>query len=70
MLMLYKKYHRNFVKQFKKGVKFKWSGISSGIGIVKKEPYYNYAIYVTDSKHGLWNLVNLGGEINKYLYVV
>ena len=38
--MLYKKYHRNFIKRFKKGVKFRHGGRIFEVGI---EPYITYS---------------------------
>ena len=68
--MLYKKYHRNFVRKFKKGTVFKWNGTLSG-EIVRKEPYYdNGMIWVIDNEYGKWDLVYYNGRINKHLYVV
>ena len=43
--MLYKKYHRNFVKRFKKGVKFRFDGYS-GFKEVVIEPFIvSYRLY-------------------------
>ena len=43
--MLYKKYHRNFVKRFKKGVKFRFDGYS-GFKEVVIEPFtVSYRLY-------------------------
>lgn len=58
--MLYKKYHRNFVKQFKKGVKFNIISEEE----VMREPWYdkvNKTICMTGSKYGGWNLVSSDG---------
>ena len=66
--MLYKKYHRFYVSQFKKGVKFRYKSHKC---VVTREPYYyNEMIYVTDSDSGRWELVYYNGRINKYLHVV
>jgi len=46
--MLYKKYHRDFVKKFKKGVKFRHEGFD-GFKEVEVEPFimnYRYVIHV------------------------
>lgn len=42
--MLYKKYHRNFIRKFKKGVKFRYEGYKgfSRIFEVVIEPYTTY----------------------------
>lgn len=68
--MLYKKYHRNFVRQFKVRAVF---GTTRAIYryIVEKEPYYDgvfKGIRIISDK-GNWDLV-YDGRINKYLYVV
>ena len=60
--MLYKKYHRNYVKQFKKGVKFDIISVEE----VWKEPWYdnvNKIIYITGSKYGRWDLVFPNGKV-------
>lgn len=73
--MLYKKYHRDFIRQFKKGVKFVFN--KEGIlAEVIKEPY----IYQNDSsspqailledKLYTWNLLIFNGRIFKDLYVI
>ena len=70
--MLYKKYHRNFVKQFKIGARFKFKFVSR-TEIVKDGPYYfntNYNIEVRGSGRVWWELVCPDGKINKYLYVI
>ena len=69
--MLYKKFHRNFVKQFKKGTLFAiGSGGSYNTGEVISDPFYMFSsVYIEDSKH-LWILVLPGGKINKNLYVI
>lgn len=64
--MLYKKYHRNFVRKFKKGTRFAVISVET----VMKEPWCdNKEIYVGGSKYGRWNLVYPGGEIDKYIRV-
>lgn len=69
--MLYKKYHRNFVKQFKKGTKIAiGSGESYYSDKVIGKPLYMYnSIYIGDSKY-LWILVLPSGKTNKHIYVV
>ena len=62
--MLYKKYHRNFIRQFKKGVKFNILSEEK----VQKEPWYdndNKVIYVKGNKYGCWILVYSDGIIDK-----
>lgn len=65
--MLYKKYHRNYVRQFKKGVEFVYSNMLDKITLkitVEVEPWlYGEKIYVTE-KFGNWILVFPGGRIN------
>lgn len=68
--MLYKKYHRNFVKQFKKRAVFGRTGIHRYL--VETEPYYDAffkGICIVSDK-GCWNLVFPDGQLNKYLHVV
>ena len=68
--MLYKKYHRNYVSQFKKGTKFRWNTENSEVVVI--EPYFSndyHEIHISDVKYG-WVLVFSGGKINKNLYVV
>lgn len=66
--MLYKKYHRSYVSQFKKGVEFRYKSHKC---VVTREPYYyNEMIYVIDSESGRWELVFCNGKISKCLYVV
>lgn len=69
--MLYKKYHRNFVRQFKKGTVFKWNR-SLSVETVMKEPYYfnDKFIFIKDSKYQQWDLIYYNGRINKNLYVI
>ena len=69
--MLYKKYHRNYVRQFKRETKFAiGSGESYCSGKVINEPFYMYnSIYIGDSKHA-WILVLPNGKTNKHLYVI
>lgn len=69
--MLYKKYHRDYVKQFKKGTKFVFnSSIYSGITIrnmVEVEPFWDRGIYVTEKfSDGNWALVDYNGKVNYY----
>lgn len=58
--MLYKKYHRNFVRQFKKGVKFSYKTYNKVYkDIVEREPYYDGRywrrnIRITGSKNDLF----------------
>lgn len=62
--MLYKKYHRNFVRQFKGGVRYKcFSGGKRYI--VAKEPYYRgEEIRIIDSECSVWVLISMDGTIN------
>ena len=72
--MLYKKYHRNFVKQFKVGVRFNHYITQLSVYTVVHEPQYsisNHCIeFQSSSNNVMWNLVYPNGEINKYLNVV
>ena len=63
--MLYKKYHRFYVRQFKKGVKFSYKTYRD---VVEVEPYYrpyfdNGGIRITGNKYYLV-LVHLDGTTN------
>lgn len=68
--MLYKKYHRNFVSQFKKETRYGYKAFSGEIyrDIIKREPYIigSGNIHITGKKYG-WTLVYPGGRINKDL---
>ena len=72
--MLYKKYHRNFARRFKKGTRF-FIGDHSCSGKIIKPCYINQsltsenAIYISDNRWD-WIVVFPGGKINKYLYVI
>ena len=67
--MLYKKYHRNYVRQFKKGIKFSYKTYNNEIckDIVRIEPFYNdikdKSIHMTGSKYG-WTLVYCNGRVD------
>lgn len=73
--MLYKKYHRNFVSQFKKGIEFRYRG-TRDTDTVKEEPYAliltNFCrIRVESNKHAwILSLIFENGIINKYLHVI
>lgn len=71
--MLYKKYHRSYVKQFRKGVEFNCPCTSPDkmferdvvdVDRVEVRPYYG-GIYVAGKRTGRWILVFSGGMINK-----
>lgn len=73
--MLYKKYHRNYVSQFKKGVEFNYQYPSKSpykifekdivdVDGVEIRPFYG-GIYVAGRRTGRWILVYPGGKINK-----
>ena len=72
--MLYKRYHRSYVSQFKKGVKFNHPSLSpdkmserevvEGIEIATYYTYYG-EIYVVGERTGRWYLVFSDGRINK-----
>lgn len=67
--MLYKKYHRNFIRRFKKGVKCcrPYSPLTEIYEIVK-EPYYsnvNHRIeFQSSSYFCVWPLIFSWGSIN------
>jgi len=73
--MLYKKYHRNFVKQFKKGVKFKLSKESNYIHITITDPFIDLIFgepYVTVriGEATLFELVYISGRLTGSYYVI
>lgn len=75
--MLYKKYHRNFVKQFKKGTKFGHSNECSRYKaysysmIVEIEPtIYDGGIYVISKCSYGWILVFPSGRLIKDIDVI
>ena len=66
--MLYKKYHRNFVRQFKEGSRYE---CFSGRYIVNKEPYYRgEEILIIDSGCSVWVLISMDGSINYKIKVL
>ena len=75
--MLYKKYHRNFVREFKIGVEFRCY-VSPSVYtayVVEKEPYYNERSrcieFRSNSYFSRWTLINLdAGSINNSIKVV
>ena len=68
--MLYKKYHRKFVRQFKIGTEFEWINYREKIirGIVKEEPFHRRSgnICMTGDC-SVWVLVYMDGSINNNL---
>ena len=77
--MLYKKYHRNFVKRFKKGVKFGYGREPEEyVYVVRKEPWCDLTFWngnpqirirIIDSGHGSWILISQNGSIDYNLKV-
>lgn len=67
--MLYKKYHKNYVSQFKKGTKFSYKTYNNEIykDTVRVEPFYkdiqNKCIHMTGKKYG-WTLVYCNGRVD------
>lgn len=66
--MLYKKYHRNYIRKFKKGIKICYKTYSGEIkDTVRIEPFYNdiknKSIHITGSKYG-WTLVYCNGRVD------
>ena len=75
--MLYKKYHRNYIKQLKKGVKFKFSFYNHEEMVVEVvvEPYYDKAFWrrnicLIDSEHHNLALVSSEGQLIGDIHVV
>jgi len=68
--MLYKKYHRSYVSQFKKGVKFRYKEYSAEV--VEVEPYFKvdfHEIHVNGDKYR-WILVYSIGRIERNIKVI
>lgn len=80
--MLYKKYHRNFVRKFKKGTRFKWNKDSDYIQTTITEPFIELTligggkphitinINVKTAENDILNLVYTSGRLAKYCYVI
>ena len=70
--MLYKKYHRNFVRQFKVGVRFNYYLITQLSYTVVREPQYSISNHCIEflSNRNNTRLVYLDGRINKYINVI
>ena len=77
--MLYKKYHRNFVRQFRKGVKFKLKQNSKYIRTGTTDPFIDftfttrkpYVVVGIDEENTVVILVHhLGRLMKKNCYVV
>ena len=77
--MLYKKYHRSYISQFKKGVKLRREGDIHFVitrpfprlNLRTEKPYIT--VDVTIDKHSSWirwTLVFQDGKINKKIYVI
>jgi len=71
--MLYKKYHRSYVRQFKRGVEFGCPTTSPDkmfdrdvvdVDEVEIRPYYG-GIYVAGKRTGRWILVSSDGRVRK-----
>ena len=59
--MLYKKYHKNFVSQFKEGTEFNYKAFRD---VVEREPHYDYgSIHIVGNTYYL-PLVYHNGRIN------
>lgn len=68
--MLYKKYHRNFIRQFKKGTEFKAIGDVCLRKVVRGFLASGGFICIEDNRGCVCDLVFPGGKINKYLHVI
>lgn len=78
--MLYKKYHRNFVKRFKNGVKYRYNdGIENIIEEVIIEPFIywcsieffiKFCWIELERPDGYLKLIDEKGIFNKYIHVV
>ena len=70
--MLYKRYHRNFIRQFKEGTKFGWSTEELSVETVMIEPYFKvdfHEIHVSGDKYR-WILVYSNGRIERNIKVI
>lgn len=72
--MLYKKYHRNFVKQFRKGSKIKSKRTACLTwDTVEEEPYvFSREIHIASSAYSHWLivLVDSRGQLAKDINVI
>ena len=69
--MLYKKYHRNFVKQFKVGTKIRHTSSNYPVEIVEEGPLYSDSYFIEVRGHYIWwKLIDFNGIINKYIHVI
>lgn len=74
--MLYKKYHRNFVRQFKKGTRYKFVNSRGMVCEVNVEPFIdvvNIKVYSNIIKEGVYTtvqvqttIINHNGQLMKY----
>lgn len=68
--MLYKKYHRNFVSQFKKGARYGY-GSSSAWDRVEVAPYiFSREIHIISLSSSFVILVDSDGKLFKGIYVI
>lgn len=66
--MLYKKYHRNYVRKFKKGVKLRYHYSQVE---VTKEPYrFGRSIEIEVDNRYIWTIVSISGKILYSIYNV
>ena len=68
--MLYKKYHKKYVSQFKKDVKFRYRGFRPEA--IEVEPWCENSgrIYISGNKSGCWTLVYPGGQLSDGISIV
>ena len=71
--MLYKKYHRSYIRQFKKETKFEWINYREEIirDTVKIEPYItdHYEVRITGDT-GVWELITSIGQLDDKINIV
>ena len=67
--MLYKKYHRNFVRQFKKGTKFTEFDYKTYRDVVEIEPYYDYGNICINGNRYYLILVHSDGTTNHQIKI-
>lgn len=71
--MLYKKYHRNYIRQFKEGTRFKYNYKCYTYTVIK-EPYYStyyqHIEFQSTSIIPVWTLIYPSGFINYDIKIV
>ena len=68
--MLYKKYHKKYISQFKKGIKFRYGYFRPEA--VEIEPWCENSgrIYISGDRSGCWILIYPGGQLSNNISIV